>query len=273
MKCAVTPLLRYQRSRCGLVNHLLMGGCLFCALEGFAQGVAFQNLDFELGPVYIDPNFPPPVYPDVLPYWTVRFNDEVQPGAYCNNLILDDAAVALMSLGGWDPEFVIAGDRSVYLQAASTDPLNPSETAVNVSISQIGTVPMGTQWLVFDARNQWYDSFPIPPGPFAMTLGGVDVSLAPTQSDGGNVTYAADVSGWTGQTTELSIEVLASPAWGGAGWEGWAVVDSIRFEVPEPTSIALLGLGFWGICWRLLDLRYDRIQARKSNGRHNIAGQ
>jgi hypothetical protein len=222
---------------------------LFCALEGFAQGVAFQNLDFELGPAYPTGGFPPPVYPDVMPYWTVWFNDEVQPGANCNGIILDTVAVALMALdAGGSPELVIAGNRSAYLQSAA-DVGNPS-SAVNASISQVGAVPADAQWLVFDARNPTYDSFPIPPGPFEVTLGGTEVPMIPIESDGANVTYAGNVQGWAGLTEELSIGVLASPAWGGANWQGWAVLDSIRFEVPEPTATALLSLGLLELCWR-----------------------
>lgn len=139
---------------------------------GFSQG--FQNLDFEAGPIYNSPDWAA-IYPDALPNWTVRFGNTVQPGASCNNFTLDYPVVALMSQGGFlGTNYVIAGDRSVYLQSSAS--LGDPSSAINVSISQVGVVPVGAQSLVFDARNQWYgpygEGFPIPPGPFNVTMGG-----------------------------------------------------------------------------------------------------
>jgi hypothetical protein len=221
-----------------------------------ARGQGFQNLDFEAGPVYNSRYLPVAIYPDVLPNWTVRFGNTVQPGANCNDFILDYPAVALMSQGGYlGASYVIAGDRSVYLQSAAN--LGDPSSAINVSISQVGVVPEGMQSLVFDARNQWYgpygEGFPIPPGPFNVKMGGVTVPLIQLASDGGNVTYGANISNWSGRSAELFIGVLVSSASGLDGWEGWSVVDSIRFSaeaVPEPAAAALVGLncvllGLW----------------------------
>lgn len=246
-----------------LPASLLAGGCCLFALVACGQG-SFQNLDFEAGPVYEYTGVtPPPVYSDVLPFWTVRFNDEVQPGANCNEFTLDVAAVALMSADGfWGPDYVIAGDRSVYLQAAGTDLFDPPGSAINVSISQVGTVPQNAQWLIFDVRNQWYDYFPRAPGPFEVNVGGTEVPMVPIQSEGPNVTFAGNIAAWAGQTRELSIGVVVpqNPPPGGL-WEGWAVVDSIRFAVPEPTSATLLLLGLLGV-WRC------RGHARRGINRH-----
>lgn len=256
-----TALTRCETFRRGLTNGMLTGACLLGVSGLVACGADFQNLDFEAGPIYNSPD-PAAIYPDVLPNWTVRFGNTIQPGASCNNFILDYPVVALMSQGGFlETNYVIAGDRSVYLQSSASlgDPLS----AINVSISQVGVVPAVAQSLVFDARNQWYSSFPIPPGLFNVTMDGVAVPLIPLTSDGGNVTYAANIANWSGQTTELSIGVLASSAWGGANWEGWSVVDSIRFSaesVPEPTVVALVGLS-----WVLLGLW--RTKGKFSRGR------
>jgi hypothetical protein len=246
MKSIMTALNPFETFLRGLANWLLLG------LTGMtACGANFQNLSFEAGPIYNNPLDYSAIYPDVLPNWTVRFGNTVQPGASCNNFTLDYPVVALMSQGGFlGTNYVIAGNRSVYLQSSASlgDPLS----AINVSISQVGGVPADAQSLVFDARNQWYSSFPIPPGLFNVTMDGVAVPLIPLTSDGGNVTYAANIANWSVQTTELSIGVLASSAWGGANWEGWSVVDSIRFSpesVPEPTIVALVGLS-----WVLLGL-------------------
>jgi hypothetical protein len=251
MKRIMTALNRFETFRHGLTNGVLAGACLL-ASGLVACGADFQNLGFEAGPVYNSPDYAA-IYPDVLPNWIVRFGNTVQPGASCNNFTLDYPVVALMSRGGsLGTNYVIAGDRSVFLQSASSDPFNPAASAINVSISQVGVVPVDAQSLVFDARNQWSSLFPIPPGPLNVTMGGVTLPLILLASNGGNVTYAANIANWSGQTTELSIGVLASPAWGGFGWEGWSVVDSIRFSpesVPEPTIVALVGLS-----WVLLGL-------------------
>lgn len=252
MKRIMTALNRSETLRRGLTNGVLASGFLL-GLTGLAAcGADFQNLDFEDGPSYSGTGFfPPSQYPDVMPGWTVNAAGVGQTNAYCNEFILDLAGVALMTRNsGLGQNYVIAGDRSVYLQSASSNPFDNVGSAINVSISQVGMVPEGTQSLLFDARNQWYGpvgvGLPVPPGPFQVTMGGVSVPLFTLTSDGGNATYGANIANWAGQTTELSIGVLASPAWGGSLWEGWAVVDSISFSplgIPEPSAFSLFGLG------------------------------
>lgn len=263
MKRTLPTINLLQPARRQLIKSRLAGVCLLSLSSMTACMADFQNLGFEAGPVYFPTiNAYYLTYPDVLPYWTVRFGSTVQAGASCNIFTLDSPAVALMSQGGvLGPNYVISGSRSVFLQstAYSGDP----SSAVNVSISQVGTIPAGTRSLVFDARNPWYgpfgNGFPIPPGPFNVTLNGAILPLIELTTDGGaNITFGADVSAWAGQTAELSIGVLASPAPALSSWEGWAAVDSIRFSsvsVPEPTALSLLGLGLFG-----LFIRYWRRQ-------------
>ena len=245
MKRIMATLNRYKTFYRRLNNCLLAGGFLLGVTGSTACGADFQNLDFEAGPAYADRWFPPTQYPNVMPGWTVNASGSGQTNAFCNDFILDYPGVALMTRGGYlGTNYVIAGDRSVYLQSSAS--LGDPSSAINVSISQVGLVPVDAQSLVFDARNQWSSLFPIPPGPFKVTMDGVAVPLILLTSDGGNVTYAANIASWSGQTTELSIGVLASSAWGGANWEGWSVVDSIQFSstaVPEPSTFVLAALG------------------------------
>jgi len=242
---------------CGFLPALLLLSLCFQM-----AAVAFQNLDFEEGPIYYPLN-PTPIYPDVLPNWTVRFGSNVQAGANCNDFILDVPAVALLTTDRpLFQDYVISGQRSVFLQAADYYQVGGPDTLV--SVSQVGTLPVGSQSLVFDSRNPWYGPFgegwPVPPGPFQATLNGIILPLVELESDGGaNVTYGADISGWAGQTVELSIGVLPStPEWGGFTWHGWASLDSIRFSpsaIPEPSAASLFILGLLGLGWKLAQKR------------------
>ena len=253
-KRMITALNHSKTFHQGLTKAVRTGMCLLAMAGLTAGGSVFQNLDFEAGPIYYPPvNEYYNIYSDVLPHWTVRFGNIVQPGASCNNFTLDYPVVALMSSGGaLRTSYVIDGQRSVYLQSASTEIFNNAASAVNVAISQVGTVPAVSQSLWFSARNQWFDSFALPPGPFNVTLGGAVIPMIPMTVNGGDVEFAGSIGGWSGQTTELSIGVMANSAWGGATWEGWSVLDSIRFSpeaVPEPSTAALVALGGVALAW------------------------
>jgi hypothetical protein len=252
MKATRTALERHRSSWLRCIRSLPIGVCLL-SVSVVTCPADFQNLDFEEGPAYYTPDYS--IYPDVLPYWTIRFGSDIQPGANCNDFILDVPAVALMTADSvLGPPFVISGQRSVFLQA--TDYYQVGGLDFLVSISQIGIVPLDAQSLVFDALNPWYgpwgEGWPVGPGPLYATLNGVALPLFELASDGGaNVTYGADISGWAGQSAELSIGVLpSSPVFAG---HGWSSVDSIRFSpevVPEPTTILLVGFGLLGLFWR-----------------------
>ena len=224
------------------------------------KAAAFRNLDFESSPAFPpgDNSYPFTVYANALPGWTAHVDNTIQSGAWANEFVLDAPGVGLMT----GAANLLDGQKSVYLQSAFSAPTSfPNARALNVSISQVGLVPAGSQSLRFKSLNQWFDYFPIPPGPFDIRLGENSLSLIPTVSNGGYVEYAADVSPWAGQTLELSIGVLASPAWGNASFpEGWAHVDSIMFSpvsVPEPAASVLIGMG------GLFLLRLHRQHARR----------
>ena len=215
-------------------------------LQGLAvEGAAFQNLDFESSPWLpppSDPNYPSTIYPNALPGWTVHIGNTVQDGAWANGYILDVPGVALMTL--WDPRSPLP-EKSVYMQSVALSNFYFPPSRIEVSISQVGDVPSDASYLYFSAHNQWYDSYPVPPGPFEVRLGGRLLSLS-TFSQGATSWYGADISPWAGQTTELSIKVLATTQIGGPGLvEGWAYLDwiDIPSNVPEPSVIALIGLG------------------------------
>ena len=210
---------------------------------------SFTNLGFESSPSFPpgDYGYPFTVYANALPGWTVHLGNTLQNGACANEFILDAPAVALMtSNGNLAP---IEGQRNVYLQSTALSLGDPTNV-VNVAISQVGLVPVGSQFLRFKARNQWYASFPIPPGPFDVQLGGQQISLIPIRSSGGDMEYAGEVSPWAGLTAELSIRVLASTNWGNASFpEGWALVDSISFQPGVQLDIAVTSTNTLLLSW------------------------
>lgn len=203
---------------------------LFFLLLASANAGSFRNLDFESSPSFPagDYTYPFTVYANALPGWTVHIGDNFQNGACANEFILDAPAVALMtSSGNLSP---IEGQKNVYLQSSATLWNDPA-SVINVAISQVGLVPTGSQFLRFKARNQWYSSFAIPPGPLEVRLGGQQIPLVPIRSNDGDVEYAGEVSQWADQTVEFSISVLASNTCCGPTFpEGWALVDSISFQ-------------------------------------------
>jgi len=156
------------------------------------EGAAFQNLDFESSPWLPegDYNYPLPVYPDALPGWTVHISNTIQDGAWANEYMLDAPGVALMTL--WLPTSPLP-ERSVYMQSVALSNIYFPPSRIEVSISQVGDVPSDASYLYFSAHNQWYDSHPVPPGPFEVRLGGRLLSLS-TYSQGATSWYEADIS-------------------------------------------------------------------------------
>lgn len=114
---------------------------------------------------------------------------------------------------------VISGNFSVYIGGYG-------------SISQTGLVPSGSESLLFDATASSY----------LVSLGGQNLSYTAistgTNSFGLNYSvYAADISGFAGQTETLSFSDPSGIVTG---------LDSIQFSsevVPEPSTICLLFLG------------------------------
>jgi hypothetical protein len=246
----MNPLARNRQNtlpRVAVFSSLIIFGA--CQTEG----AAFQNLDFESSPSFPAGSDNPPytIQPTALPGWTVHIGDTIQNGAWANQSILDSPFVALMT----DSRNLLEGQKSVLLQSTFSNPIGfPGAAPINVAISQTGLVPADSLSLHFKALNPFYSAFPIPPGPLDIQLGGTSLSLIPTYSNGGYVEYGADVSAWQGQTVELSIKVLTTPAYSANFPEGVAYLDSFTFsptEAPEPGFISLVMFGSALLAWRL----------------------
>lgn len=216
-----------------------------------ANAAPFFNLDFESSPDFPagDWNYPFTVYADALPGWTVQIGDSIQDGAFANEFLLDSTAVALMTSSAtsyWYPP--IEGQKNVFLVSTSDFYMSPPRID-NVGISQVGLVPVGTQYLRFKARNPWYEPgwHNSLPGPFDVRLGGQKIVLVPIHPSKGDVEYVANVSQWAGQTVELSIRVV-TPNVGGFS-EAWALVDSISFQPGVRLNLAVTSTNTLLLSW------------------------
>ena len=93
-------------------------------------------------------------------------------------------------------------------------------------MSQTALVPAGAQLLLF--KGQVFGS----PSALVISLNGQNLSYTAISSGPNYTLYGADISAFAGQLETLSfLEPL-----------GNAVLDDIEFAVPEPSTLALLGL-------------------------------
>jgi hypothetical protein len=106
------------------------------------------------------------------------------------------------------------------------------------SISQTGTIPAGTQSLLFEAE---FISFGGPPGQLEMEVGNQSVPFTAVGTGPGYTLYGANISAWAGDTEQLTFSALESDS----GLNNWEI-DDISFStttVPEPSPLALTGVG------------------------------
>jgi hypothetical protein len=214
------------------------------SLSVFSQGT-FENLNFE------DANIVPisgqqfaVTVANALPGWTVDYGNVQQSQFYYNAASLGAAQVTLFANGySGIVGPIIDGDFSVLLQPGA---LNGA--FADVSISQTGQIPQGTQSLLFDVGNAGQTLLP------EVLIGNDQLSLFPVGSGQGVSTsytiYGANISAWAGQTEQLTF---SSPL-------GNILIDDISFSpraVPEPGTLALTGTGglLFALCRRFAPKR------------------
>jgi len=221
---------------CKLIVFLLV--LAICSLTTFQTGaqVTFQNLDFEganPGTLTQNPNGPPyalnvPVA-NALPYWSVYYGGVQQTEINVNDPSLGAAAVTL--IGPQDSP--IDGNYSVLLQPGG------SLNNVSASIVQSGTIPTGTQTLLFEA---WQPKYALP---FSVSFGGdslspVVVSSGQSASGQDYDVYAASIAAFAGENGQLEFTV------NGENYNS-VLLDDITFSTnsvtPEPNTLALLVMG------------------------------
>jgi hypothetical protein len=206
---------------------------IFAVLSAQAQGT-FQNLDFESAML---PSVPPgqsggtvPISA-AIPDWIGYFGSAQVTDAFHNDTSLGAPEIDILGPQWNGGPGIIDEDYSVYLQ--------PGEIGTTVSIAQSGTVPSGSQTLMFDA---WQPPFATP---FSVSFGGdplFPVVLSSGQSASGQAynVYGASIASFAGQTGQLEFTVYPNNY-------NSLLLDDISFSptavIPEPSPLALTGIG------------------------------
>jgi hypothetical protein len=203
--------------------------------SGFSQG--FINLGFEQADVSGYPvNSSDVPVASAFPGWEV-----LEGGSQIPQVWYDGTSAGGNLISIWDANTpgtdAIQGQYSAALFAS----LN-----VSSSISQTGTVPIGTESLLFDMYAN--------PGSFTVTLGGETLSLTPlgegttSHADYPYTLYGANISSFAG----LSDQQLTFTSLAG-GQPNEMILDNIQFspsQVPEPGALGLSAVGGLFLVWR-----------------------
>jgi hypothetical protein len=198
-----------------------------------AQGT-FQNLDFESASL---PVVPPGQYggsvpiSEGLPDWSASIGGVTQSGVVQNDFTTGAGSIDIFGPDWTGSPGIIDGDYSILFQ--------PGGLNSTASIDQTGSIPAGTQTLLFDAY-QYVSSSPIP---FTVSFAGNTLSpfvigSATSPSGQGYNVYAANVSAYAGNTGPLEFTAT--------GQFNWLLLDDISFSAtaapePGPWILALIG--------------------------------
>jgi hypothetical protein len=188
-----------------------------------AQGT-FQDLNFE-GAVITGSggNYSAA---SAFPGWQVYIGTTATTVVGYDGVSIGAPAVAIIDdKTGYVP---IQGNYTAYLMAATL-----GSQSTSVSLSQTGTVPVGTESVQLDANQA-------PGSSFVVTLNGDTISMIPLQTLSGYTLYGGNISAWSGQDSTLSITEL--PPANQEFSPSLLQLDDITFStqaVPEPGPIAL----------------------------------
>ena len=218
-----------------LSPHSLFLSLVLALFSCGAEAQSFQNLNFEGA-----------WNNGTIPGWTAASTPYPNPETSYVDFNTGDIDVSVVSIvnSAWAyPGTVIQGNQSLLM----------ATTRFGIgSISQTGTIPVGTQSLTLLARDPWGESeqingqnvFPVyNPSPLTVSFNGNDLVLdavsSTTYGNGGPVIeYTANVSQFAGMTGSLMIQADAFPASDNlnlAPGEGWAEIDNIQFsDLPAP---------------------------------------
>ena len=214
-----------------ITNKLLILLFLAFVQSGYTQG--FVNLDFENATIVPDPSspyYPYAVYAsDAIPGWMATGLLGPEDVAY-NNAALGSPNVSIFSTNGPNPQTVIDGAFSIYLQGGSGEP------PTGASISQTAIVPMSAESILFKALNNGASA-----GTLLVSLGGQNISFFPISTESNYTLYGGNISSvLAGQSEQLIFSTL-----GGTYNNNWEI-DDIQFSpssVPEPSVFGLFAFG------------------------------
>jgi hypothetical protein len=219
--------------------YLVVAIAGIACLEGesaLAQGT-FQNLDFEQASIVPLPGDNLGIFivaSDALPHWVVYGGSSPVGYVIYNTVSLGTPIVSLHDSASTIIQ-PLEGNYSAALQAGVPGP-------VTAAIAQTGLIPA-------DALSLQLRGGPSSTSAqFAVTIGGLPITMIPLLNTATYTLYGGDISGFAGQTDELRIAALPVSL--------YFSLDAIEFStqaVPEPSTIGILGLGALFLGWRWHD--------------------
>jgi hypothetical protein len=202
------------------------------------HGQVFTNLNFESA-TFVSAGLNSVQFNQAFPGWIGTAGGVQQTLALSNAVYLDTAGISIINSNfdnsGYPPGGVIQGKYTAILQSGLS-PTNES-LPVDVSLSQTGLVPMGTESLLFSAHTVFDSS-----GAFNVSLGGQNLSLNVISNALNYTVYGANISAWAGDTAQLSFTVLGENPHVN---DEYFFLDNIQFSaspIPEPCVFCLSAL-------------------------------
>ncbi len=194
---------------------------------------AFINLGFESAVIKPIPDPSHVEWDAAMPGWSGYYGDTYTGIKKRTSLVYNDVSIGYPSIDLLGPGsgYHINGNYCVLLQTGV------AFYFTDVYLTQTGIVPADANSLQFVGSN--------PRNGFGISLNGQPIAMSVQKTVGNYYQYVGDISGFAGQTVELKITDIAV-----AGSIGDFFIDSIAFSteaVPEPGTIALLGLGGVGM--------------------------
>jgi hypothetical protein len=198
-----------------------------------AETAAFENLDFESASLPVVPFGQYGGYVPIskgLSGWHAWLGTNPVTQILHNNISVGSPIISI-----WGPDWPygtggrIEGDFTVVLAGGSS---------ATLSISQTGTVPPDSRWLLFKGREG-----PTPGSVFGVSLDGQSLAVVVLATYAEYTLYGGEISAFAGNETELRFTTYR-------GFANTLILDSIVFSpVPEPGCLALLALGLCVAVW------------------------
>jgi hypothetical protein len=203
---------------------------MFGLCTSLSQAAPFQDLDFDSATTNrISPD-PGPFFrgtgptEDLLPGWTLLKGSTVQTTMGLNLDLLAYGYATLISEDQSDFfQYPVEGSYALHLVGS---PGNQEP----FSLQQRGDIPAGAQFLSYK-----YSGYPL-----QLAINGVGLQPAFQSAE----LRAFDIAPFAGQTVDLTLTALGPIMPNEAGS---SFIDSIAFDIPEPSIVALMGLATAGL--------------------------